>query len=59
MKSCYADGFPANITIPVVVAFCSPDGTNYDPRKVIVATSPDGERVGTLEFAWEWSARRR
>ena len=54
MKSCYVEGFPTNITIPVVVAFCSPDGTNYDSRRVIVATSPDGERVGTLEFAWEW-----
>lgn len=20
----------------------------------IVATAPDGERVGTLEFAWDW-----
>lgn len=54
MKSCYVDGFPTHITVPVVVAVCSPGGINFDPRKVIVATSPDGERVGTLEFAWDW-----
>lgn len=54
MKRCYVDRFPTQITVPVVVAVCSPRGTNYDARKVIVATSPDGERVGTLEFSWDW-----
>ncbi len=54
MKTCYVHGFPSQITIPVVVAVCSAGGTNYASRKVIVATAPDGERVGTLEFAWEW-----
>ena len=29
-------------------------GTDYDPVKYIVATSPDGERVGSLEFGWHW-----
>ena len=54
MKSCYVDAFPTQITVPVVVAVCSAGGINFDSRKVIVATSPDGERVGTLEFAWDW-----
>lgn len=54
MKRCYVDKFPNQITVPVVVAVCSPGGTNYDSRKVIVATSPTGERVGTLEFSWDW-----
>jgi len=54
MTSCYVDGFPTQITIPVVVAVCSAGGKDYKARKFIVATSPDGERVGTLEFAWDW-----
>ncbi len=54
ITSYHVQGFPTHITIPVVMAFSSPAGTNYDSRTVIVATSPDGDRVGTLEFAWEW-----
>lgn len=54
MSSCYVDNFPTQVTIPVVVAVCTMGGSDYDPRKYIVATSPDDERVGTLEFAWHW-----
>jgi hypothetical protein len=54
MTSCYVDNFPAQITIPMVVAFCAAGGGDYDPVKYITATSPDGERVGTLEFRWHW-----
>jgi hypothetical protein len=35
---------------PHVVAFSAAGGGDYDPVQYITATSPDGERVGTLEF---------
>ncbi|GJF11752.1 hypothetical protein NGTWS0302_00280 [Mycolicibacterium cyprinidarum] len=54
MTSCYVDSFPAQVTIPMVLAVSSPGGTEYDPRLYIVATSPEGERVGSVEFAWHW-----
>ena len=54
MTSCYVDAFPAQITVPVSVAVCALGGSDYNPRLVIAATSPEGQRVGTLEFSWEW-----
>lgn len=54
MTSCYVNIFPAQITVPMVVAVTALGGTDYDPVKYIVATSPDGERVGSLEFGWHW-----
>jgi len=54
MTSCYVNGFPDQITVPMVIAVCSLGGTDYDPVRYIVATSPDGERVGSLEFGWHW-----
>jgi hypothetical protein len=54
LTSCYVDNFPAQITIPMVVAFCALGGADYDPVQYIIATSPDGERVGALEFGWHW-----
>lgn len=55
MTSCYVNNFPAQITVPIVVAMTALGGTDYDPVKVIVATSPTGERVGSLEFGWHWN----
>ena len=54
MTSCYVDNFPAQITVPIVVAFCALGGADYDPVRYIVAHSPEGERVGSLEFRWHW-----
>jgi hypothetical protein len=54
MTSCYVNNFPAQITVPMVVAVCGLGGQDYDPVKYIVATSPEGERVGSLEFGWHW-----
>ncbi|HPY26197.1 MAG TPA: hypothetical protein PLK19_17980 [Mycobacterium sp.] len=54
MTSCYVDNFPAQITVPMVIAMCALGGADYDPVKYIVATSPEGERVGSLEFGWHW-----
>lgn len=54
MTSCYTDNFPAQLTIPMVVAFCALGGADYDPVKYIIASSPDGGRVGVLEFSWHW-----
>ena len=54
MTSCYVDNFPAQVTIPIVVGVCAAGGSDYNPRMFIVATSPDNERVGALEFGWQW-----
>ncbi len=54
MTSCYVNNFPAQITVPMVVAVTALGGTDYDPTKFIVATAPSGERVGSLEFSWHW-----
>ena len=54
MTSCYVNNFPAQITVPMVVAFCALGGADYDPVRYIVAHSPEGERVGSLEFRWHW-----
>jgi len=54
MTATYVNDFPAQITVPMVVAFCALGGADYDPVQYIVATSADGERVGSLEFGWHW-----
>ena len=55
MTACYVDSFPAQITVPMVVAVTTLGGTDYDPVKVLIATSPSGERVGSLQFNWHWT----
>ena len=44
------------VTAPMVVAVTALGGTDYDPVKYIVATSPDGERVvrGEEAFSHEY-----
>lgn len=54
MTSCYVDSLPAQISLPMVVAVCAEGGTEYNPRLYIVATSPEGERVGAVELGWDW-----
>lgn len=54
MTSCYVDTFPTQITIPLVLAVHTSGGGDYDMRRFIIATSPQGERVGLLEFGWGW-----
>lgn len=54
MTSCYVDSLPTQISLPMVVAVCSEGGTEYNPRLYIVATSPEGDRVGAVELSWEW-----
>jgi hypothetical protein len=54
MTSCHVDSFPKQITIPLVLAVYTQGGSDYDPRRYIVATSPEGERLGVLECAWHW-----
>jgi hypothetical protein len=45
---------PAQITVPLVLAVCTQAGSDYDPRRYIVARSPDGERLSVLECSWHW-----
>jgi hypothetical protein len=50
MTSAQVTSFPAHITVPLILAVYTQGGTDYDPRRYIVATSSDGERLGS------WSA---
>jgi hypothetical protein len=54
MTSCYVESLPTQITVPLVLSVYTAGGTDYEPRRFLVAKSPDGERVGLLEFAWQW-----
>lgn len=54
MTSGFVNVFPAEITLPIVVVVATLCGQDYDPVKYIVATSPQGERLATMEFSWHW-----
>lgn len=54
MTSCHVDRFPRQITVQLVLAVYTQGGSDYDPRLYIVAKSPEGERLSTLECAWHW-----
>jgi hypothetical protein len=54
MTSLHVTSFPAQVTLPLVLAVYTQGGTDYNPRRYIVARSPDGQRVSTLECAWHW-----
>jgi hypothetical protein len=54
MTSCYVESLPAQMTVPVVLSVYTAGGTDYELRRFIIAKSPEGERVGLLEFAWQW-----
>lgn len=50
----YLPRFPTRITVPLVLAVCTRAGSDYDPRRYIVARSPDGERLSVVECSWHW-----
>jgi len=54
MTSAFVDVFPAEVTIPIVLVVAALCGEDYDPVKYIVATSPQGDRLATMEFSWHW-----
>lgn len=54
MTSCYVDVLPGQITTPIVLAVVGQGGADYDVRRFAIATAPNGERAGALEFAWHW-----
>jgi hypothetical protein len=54
MTSAYVDSFPRQITVPLVLAVYTQGGSDYDPRRYIVARSPDGEQLSALECTWHW-----
>lgn len=54
MTSAYVEVLPAQIVVPFVLAVHTKAGIDFEPRRYIVAKSPEGERVGLLEFAWQW-----
>lgn len=54
MTSCHVETMPTQITIPLVLAVHTSGGSDYDMHRFIIATSPDGQRVGLLEFSWGW-----
>jgi hypothetical protein len=50
----YLRRFPTRITVPLVLAVWARAGDDYDPRRYIVARSPDGERLSVFECSWHW-----
>jgi hypothetical protein len=54
MTSARVTSFPAHFTVPLVLAVYTREGTDYDPRRYIVARSPTGERLGSIECSWHW-----
>lgn len=59
MTSCYVNNFPAQITVPIVVAVTALGGTDYDPVKVIVATSPEASGSAAWSSAGTGTTTRR
>jgi hypothetical protein len=54
MTSAHVDSFPQQISIPLVIAAYTQGGSDYDPNLYVVATSPEGDRIGTMKCAWHW-----
>jgi hypothetical protein len=54
MTSARVTAFPAQITIPLVLAVYSQAGIDYEPRRFIVARSAEGEVLGNVECTWRW-----
>jgi hypothetical protein len=54
MTSARVAAFPAQITIPLVLAVYAPAGTDLIPSRYIVARSAEGEVIGSLECTWRW-----
>jgi hypothetical protein len=54
MTSATVESFPAQITLPLVLAVYTQGGTDYDPERFIIARSPRGETVGELQCRWHW-----
>jgi hypothetical protein len=54
MTSAHVTSFPAQITVPLVLAVYTKGGTDYDPRLYVVAKSAKGERLAAFECAWHW-----
>jgi hypothetical protein len=57
MSSVSVTSFPADMTIPLVLAVYTQGGTDYNVRRYIVARAPDGHRVSTIECSWQWPDR--
>jgi hypothetical protein len=54
LTSFYVERFPARTTVPLVLAVYTLAGSDHDPRRYIVARSPNGERLSVLECSWHW-----
>lgn len=42
------------ITVPLVLAVYTEGGTDYEPRRYIVARSPQGKPISVFECRWDW-----
>ena len=54
MTSATVEGFPQAIVIQLVIAAYTEGGSDYNPSFVIVAKSPEGERISTMDCSWHW-----
>ena len=54
LTSGIVEALPTEITIPVVIGMCALAGEDYTMERYLVALSPQGERVSTMQFGWQW-----
>lgn len=54
MTSAFVDVFPVEITVPVVIAVAGLAGEEYNPQLYLGVNSPQGTRVSTMQFGWQW-----
>lgn len=54
MTSAFVDQMPVEITVCVVIAVAALAGDEYNPTLYLGVTSPQGERLGTMQFSWQW-----
>ena len=54
MTSAFVDVMPVDITVSVVIAVVGLSGEEYSPALYLGVNSPQGERVITMQFSWQW-----
>lgn len=54
MTSAFVDTLPVDITVSVVIVVAALAGQEYNPALYLGVTSPTGQRLGTMQFTWQW-----
>lgn len=54
MTSAFVDTMPVDITVCVVIVVAALAGQEYNPALYLGVNNPQGQRVGTMQFSWQW-----